>query len=57
VNGKLRGTIEIPNEKADNEIEVVKLAKASLNVQKYFENVEIVKVVYVEGRMINFVVK
>lgn len=54
VNGKLRATIRISPD-AD-EATVVAAARAEENVAKYLEG-EILKTVYVAGRLVNFVVK
>jgi leucyl-tRNA synthetase len=54
VNGKLRATIEVNTlEEAD----VVAEAKNNENVKKYLEGVELVKTIYVRGKIVNFVVK
>ncbi|MFH1142553.1 MAG: class I tRNA ligase family protein, partial [Candidatus Uhrbacteria bacterium] len=54
VNGKLRATIQVVAE--ISETEVRELALAEDNVQKHLEGKEIKKVVYVPGRLINFVI-
>ncbi|MEK7450851.1 MAG: class I tRNA ligase family protein, partial [Patescibacteria group bacterium] len=66
VNGKIRGTIRAENsrpkadqplaEKIKNQKDVERLARESANVQKHLEGKKIKKVIYVEGRIINFVV-
>jgi leucyl-tRNA synthetase len=54
VNGKLRGTIEVA---ADiSEKDATKLAQADENVKKHLEDQKIKKVIYVPGRLINFVI-
>ena len=54
VNGKLRGTIEVA---ADiSEKEATKLAQDDENVKKYLDGQKIKKVIYVPGRLINFVI-
>ncbi len=55
VNGKLRGTIEM--DPTSNEKDVQDRAMATENVAKFVEGNEIVKVIYVPGRLINIVVK
>ena len=55
VNGKVRGKIEIS--KDSEKEEVLKLAKLNKNVDEYISNKEIIKEIYVPGRLINFVVK
>jgi len=56
INGKLRETIRVQSSKFKAQSTVEELAKASQNVQKYLEGKEIRKVIYVEGKLINFVV-
>ncbi len=55
VNGKLRGTIEIPKD-ADKEL-VLETAKKDENVAKYLAMGTLVKEIYVPGKILNFVVK
>ena len=55
VNGKLRGTIEVSPEVGEDE--VVTMAKKLSVIEKYLESGEIVKTIYVAGRLVNFVVK
>ena len=55
VNGKPRGTIRIAPEA--NEAEAEGMAKAVENVAKNLAGKKILKVIYVPGRMINFVVR
>ncbi len=54
VNGKLRDTIQVKLEQLGDKEFVENLAKDSEKVKKYLESVK--KVIYVEGRIINFVV-
>jgi leucyl-tRNA synthetase len=56
VNGKLRDTIQIQNTKIKQQSEVEETAKHSPKVSKYLENQSIHKVIYVEGKLINFVI-
>lgn len=55
VNGKLRGTMrvmpDLPHDQARD------LALAEENVAKHMEGKTVAKVVYVPGRLINFVVR
>ena len=54
VNGKLRDRISVP---ADSEQDqAVELAKSSKIVQQWIDNKPIKKVIYVSGRLINFVI-
>ncbi|MEK7666002.1 MAG: class I tRNA ligase family protein [Patescibacteria group bacterium] len=54
VNGKLRGTIEIAPEADQSEAET--MAREQEQIARWLDGQEIKKVVYVSGRMINFVV-
>ncbi len=54
VNGKRRGEIEISPEADENE--VVELSKENLEIARWLEG-EIVKVIYVPGRILNLIVK
>jgi leucyl-tRNA synthetase len=56
VNGKLRDTLTIQNTKIKEQKEIEEAVKHSLKVSKYLENQSIKKVIYVEGKLINFVV-
>jgi leucyl-tRNA synthetase len=55
VNGKLRGTIEAENN--IGEAEAIQLAKKNDNVSKWLAEKELVKQIYVPGKLINFVIK
>ena len=55
VNGKLRGEIEVAKEADQKEIEQVALALA--NVDRFVSGKEIVKRIYVPGKILNIVVK
>jgi leucyl-tRNA synthetase len=55
VQGKLRDTIEVSKD-ADKET-ILAAAKASEKVQRHLDGKEIVKEIYVPGRMVNLVVK
>jgi leucyl-tRNA synthetase len=55
VNGKLRDTLAIENTKIKEQKELEEAAKHSPKVSKYLENQSIKKVIYVEGKLINFV--
>ncbi len=54
VNGKTRGVLEIEGQLTEEE--VVKLAKVDVNVSKYLAGQEIKKVIYVPGKILNFVI-
>jgi leucyl-tRNA synthetase len=55
VNGKLRGLLQVDAQ--EKEEDVKKEAAAMEGVAKYLSRGEVVKVVYVEGRTVNFVVR
>jgi leucyl-tRNA synthetase len=55
VNGKLRGRVLVARDAAQDA--VVTAAKAEENVARHLEGFEVVKVVYVPGRLVNLVVK
>ncbi len=55
VNGKLRGTMAVAPDMS--EADARERAVAEQNVAKHLEGKEIVKVIYVPGRMVNLVVK
>lgn len=53
INGKLRGTIEVERTAGQSDIENL----ARENVTKWLESKEIIRVIFVPDRMINFVIK
>ncbi|NHZ84419.1 MAG: leucine--tRNA ligase [Planctomycetia bacterium] len=55
INGKVRDTVEIDS-KSPKEY-ILSLAKESKNTAKYLDQKEIVKEIYVPGKIINFVVR
>ncbi len=55
VNGKIKAKLNIPVD-AEQE-EVLKFAKADENVAKAVENMNIIKEIYIKGRLVNIVVK
>ena len=55
VNGRLRDTIEV--EATLNEKEATEIALTSENVMRFIEEQEIVKVIYVPGKLVNIVAK
>jgi len=56
VNGKLRATIEVGSKKCEAGEEVGEIARENDKVKKYLEGREIRKIVFVPGKLINFVV-
>jgi len=57
VNGNVRANIEVETDKAKDKSFVLQQAKEEKNVQRYLEKGEVVKEIFVPGRIINFVVK
>ena len=55
VNGKLRDTLSIDIESASNQEKVEASAQSSENVRKYTEGKTIRKIIFVPGKLINFV--
>ncbi len=55
VNGKLRGTVEVP--KNTGKEEIVSKSKAMENVARHLEGKTIIKEIFVPDKIINFVVK
>jgi len=55
INGKIRDTLRASREESVNQQLVEKIAKESQKIKKYLSNRKIKKVVYVQGRVINFV--
>lgn len=55
VNGKVRGVINVKNDVSQNT--AVELAKTDQVINKWLEQGEIVKVIYVPGKILSFVVK
>jgi leucyl-tRNA synthetase len=57
VNGKVRDEIEISQNIKDNQTEVLKIAKETEKVQNWIGGKEVVKEIYVPGKMVNLVIK
>ncbi|MEE2684114.1 MAG: leucine--tRNA ligase [Pseudomonadota bacterium] len=55
INGKLRANIEVKREYSEKEI--IETAKKKSNIKIHLKNKNIVKVIYVPGRILNFVAK
>ena len=55
VNGKLRGSILVDVKKEKDEI--ISAAKKIENVKKFLSNKKLIKVIFIEKKLINFVVK
>jgi len=56
VNGKLRDKLEVRSDKCEVRNEIEKLAQESERVKKYLEGNKIKKVIFVPGKLINFVI-
>ena len=55
VNGKLRGSISVTDDMSDEE--VYALAKEDANVQKHLEGLEIIKIIYINKKIVSIVAK
>lgn len=55
VNGKMRGELSVAKDTSEEDI--LELAKNTENINKWFGSAEIIKVIFVPGRLINIVVK
>jgi leucyl-tRNA synthetase len=55
VNGKMRGTVELP--KDVDQAGAVAAAVEVPNVKKFVEGMEVKKVIYVPGKILNLIVK
>ena len=55
VNGKMRGTIDVDTNKTKDEI--IRLSKDNTNVNSFIENKQILREIYVPGKLVNFVIK
>ena len=55
VNGKLRATIEVAVDISESEAQ--ELARADENIKKWLDQKEIIKVIFVRGKLLNIVVK
>jgi leucyl-tRNA synthetase len=57
INGKVRGTLEVAAEDADNKEMVLSAAKSEPSVSKYLTDAQIVKEIFVPKKIVNFVVR
>ena len=55
VNGKLRDRLEVPVEAARDD--VLSLARAAANTGRFLAGKQVVKEIYVPGKLVNFVVR
>ena len=56
INGKLRDTIKVQSSEFRIQNKMEEQAKKSEKVRKYLEGKKIIKVIYIEGKIINFVI-
>jgi leucyl-tRNA synthetase len=56
VNGKHRGTLNVATADAEDQAKIEELARADKQVSKFMEGKTIKKVIYIKGKVINFVV-
>lgn len=57
VNGKLRDQLTIAAAEAQDEAVVVAAARACAGVARYLADIEVVKTIFVPGKIVNFVIK
>jgi leucyl-tRNA synthetase len=57
VNGKLRGTLTVVRDEDLNQKDIETLAKKNEKIQKFVSGKPIQKVIFIPGKLINFVVK
>lgn len=55
INGKLRGTLKVSVD--ENEETIFKKVRDNKNINKYLENKNIVKTIYINGKIFNIVIK
>ena len=55
VNGKVRGSLKVDIQ--DKKETIINLAKNIENVKKFLSDKEVLKVIFIEKKLINFVVK
>ena len=56
VNGKLRGTVVVSTDSADNIDKVVSIAKQNAKIAKWLEGKRVKKIIFVPQKLVNFVV-
>ena len=57
VNGKVRSELEVDSDRLDNQQEVLGIAKANGKIKQWIDGKEVVKEIYIKGKMVNLVVK
>jgi leucyl-tRNA synthetase len=55
INGKLRGKAEFPPEVKEKE--VLEMIKTDSKIKSYIEGKEVVKTIFISGKLLNIVVK
>ena len=55
INGKTRDVFEV--NKSMNQTDIVELCKSNLKVKSRIENVNIIKIIFVQDKIINFIIK
>jgi len=57
VNGKVRCELEIAAKEKDNKSKILDMAKADSKLKQWIDGKEIIREIYVEGKMVNLVIK
>jgi leucyl-tRNA synthetase len=57
INGKLRGEITISQAEKDDKDAVIKMAKENEKIQAWISGKDIIKEIYVPGKIVNIVLK
>ncbi|WP_462097574.1 leucine--tRNA ligase [Mesomycoplasma hyopneumoniae] len=55
INGKNRGILELTDEKSQEEI--IEIAKKDYKIRNYLQNKQIIKVIYIPRKILNFILK
>jgi leucyl-tRNA synthetase len=56
INGKLRATLEIKEQRSRNKDQVVKAVKAEENVRKWLKGKKLKTTIFIPGKLVNFVI-
>ncbi len=56
VNGKLRSMVEVLTSDISDKVKIEKIAKLDVNTAKFLEGQTVKKLIYIEGKVINFVI-
>ncbi len=57
VNGKVRGEADVPADESRDEEAMLAAAREHENVARYLEDSEVVKEIFVPGKLVNLVVR